>query len=97
MIDYCYLVIYNEELVVSGFNIKSIIEYLNQFCGSDSYFAKFVENESIYNNDNLLGKIIYKEAVDNSIDSYEFNLYKVDFARPSIQQLREDNIIEILE
>ncbi len=94
--DYCYVVIYNGDLVVSGLNIKSIIEYLDKFCGQEAYFSKFMDNDSIYDNDNLLGKIIYKENFDDGIDTYEFDLHKVDFARPSLQQLRDENISDLL-
>jgi hypothetical protein len=95
--EYSYVIIYNGDLIVSGSNMKSIIGFLNKFCGGDAYFEKFTEHESIYNNDNLLGKIIYKEEFDLLIDTYEFDLYKVDFAKPELQELRDDNIKDILD
>lgn len=95
--NYCYIVTYEDELVVSGVNIKSIIEYLSDFCADGCYFDSFIENISMYNNDKLLGKLIFKEESDKQIDKYEFNLFKVDFAKPSVQEMRDDNIKNILD
>jgi len=95
--NYSYVVTYEGELVVTAANMKSIIEYLNDFCVDNCYFDSFVENVSIYNNDKLLGKLIFKEESDKQIDKYEFNLYKIDFAKPSVQEMRDDNIKNILD
>lgn len=95
--NYSYVVTYLNEIILTGSNMKSIIEYLNDFCAEDCYFDSFVENVSMYNNDKLLGKLIFKEESDNQVDKYEFNLYKVDFVKPSTQQLRDDNIKDILD
>ena len=95
--DYCYIVIFQDDLIVSGINLKSIIEYLSDFSGDGAYFDSFEENDSIYNNDKLIGKLIFKEESDGITDRYEFDLYKVDFAKPTLQELRDDNISDILE
>ena len=42
--NYSYVVTYGDELVVTGANMKSIIEYLSDFCADNSYFDSFADD-----------------------------------------------------
>jgi hypothetical protein len=92
---HCYVVTYQGSLVVTGTNLRSIRDYLQRFCECNSEYVGFKVLDETTTNQNLLGTMIFRDIEKSK--KLRFDLYKVDFAIHSIDDLRDDSLEDLLD
>ena len=84
--------------IVYGQDFKYIRQYLDDYCGPNCTFVKFELTKAKYPDD-YWGSFFYDEPLHDSYDSVdrlEFKLYEIDFAAPTKEEKRDDDIEELL-
>ena len=93
--SYCYVVTYLGRLIVTGTSLRTIRDYLQKFCEGDAEYIGFKSVDDILSHQNLLGTMMFKNTELSK--KFRFDLYKVDFAIHSIDDLREDSLDDLLD